>query len=100
MALLGLLLFVVAGAFVGLSIASNLVGGPSYSVTILGNHIATLNGLGIFLAGIALTLIFGLGIALMTGSLARSRHRRQAARTAQADAQSEHPKHHHFRFGH
>ncbi|MFE5587874.1 hypothetical protein [Kitasatospora sp. NPDC056531] len=69
MLLLGLLLMVASGAFVGLLIADNLAGGPEYQVTILGNHLVTLNTLGVFLSGVALALIFCLGVALM--SLAR-----------------------------
>ncbi|WP_369359633.1 hypothetical protein [Streptomyces sp. cg2] len=46
---LGLLLLAVTGAFVGLLIAANLSGGPDYGVTVLGNHIVTLNSLAIFL---------------------------------------------------
>ncbi|MGW2250214.1 hypothetical protein ACWCXH_08440 [Kitasatospora sp. NPDC001660] len=69
MLLLGLLLMAASGAFVGLLIADNLAGGPEYQVTILGNHLVTLNTLGVFLSGVALALIFCLGVALM--SLAR-----------------------------
>lgn len=76
MILLGLLLLAVTGAFTGLLIADNLSGGPDYSVTVLGNHIATMNSLAVFLAGIALTLIFGLGIVLVTGGTAVRKRRR------------------------
>ncbi|MFH8387056.1 hypothetical protein ACH4E7_40100 [Kitasatospora sp. NPDC018058] len=69
MLLLGLLLMAASGAFVGLLIADNLAGGPEYQVTILGNHLVTLNTLGVFLSGVALALIFCLGVALV--SLAR-----------------------------
>jgi hypothetical protein len=76
MLLLGLMLLGATAAFTGLLIADNLSGGPDYQVTILGNTIATTNSLEIFLSGLALALIFGLGVA-MTGAggrLARRRH--------------------------
>ncbi|MFD9633301.1 hypothetical protein [Streptomyces violascens] len=84
MLLLGLLLLGATGAFIGLliAVADNLSGGPDYGVTVLGNHIATLNSLGIFLAGIALTLIFGLGCAMVRSAGARARRRRPGAATA------------------
>ncbi|MEU9044857.1 MULTISPECIES: hypothetical protein [unclassified Kitasatospora] len=65
MLLLGLLLMSASGAFVGLLIADNLSGGPDYQVTILGNDLVTLNTLGVFLSGVALALLFCLGLALM-----------------------------------
>ncbi|GHF38698.1 hypothetical protein GCM10018790_15560 [Kitasatospora xanthocidica] len=64
--LLGLLLMTASGAFVGLLIADNLSGGPDYQVTVLGNSLATLDSLGIFLSGVSLALVFCLGLALMT----------------------------------
>ncbi|MFD0273165.1 hypothetical protein ACFVHB_04515 [Kitasatospora sp. NPDC127111] len=64
MLLLGLLLMAASGAFVGLLIADNLSGGPEYQVTVLGNDLVTLNSLAIFLSGVALALIFCLGLAL------------------------------------
>ncbi|MFB7909841.1 hypothetical protein ACFC1T_25735 [Kitasatospora sp. NPDC056076] len=65
MLLLGLLLMTASGAFAGLLIADNLSGGPDYQATVLGNSLATLDSLGIFLSGIALALVFCLGLALM-----------------------------------
>ncbi|MEU8511037.1 hypothetical protein AB0C76_05530 [Kitasatospora sp. NPDC048722] len=65
MLLLGLLLMSVSGAFIGLLIADNIAGGPEYQATILGNDLVTLNSLGVFLAGVALGLIFCLGLALI-----------------------------------
>ncbi|WP_369405583.1 hypothetical protein [Streptacidiphilus neutrinimicus] len=78
MLLLGLLLIAATAAFTGLVIADNLSGGPEYHVTVLGNTIATMNSLEIFLSGLALALIFCLGLA-MTGTggvLARRRRLR------------------------
>jgi uncharacterized RDD family membrane protein YckC len=77
MLLLGLLLMCATGAFAGLLIADNLSGGPDYQVTVLGNTIATMNSLAIFLAGIALALIFCLALA-MTGLGGRMAGRRRA----------------------
>lgn len=65
MLLLGLLLMAGAGAFTGLLIADNLAGGPHYTVSVLGHDIATMNTLGAFLTGVALTLLFGLGLLLL-----------------------------------
>ncbi|MEU9079316.1 hypothetical protein [Kitasatospora sp. NPDC048538] len=65
MFLLGFLLFAASGAFIGLLIADNLSGGPEYQVTVLGHDLVTLNSLAIFLSGVALALLFCLGLALM-----------------------------------
>lgn len=78
MLILGLLLLACTAAFVGLAISDNISGGPHYDVTVLGQHIATMNGLALFCAGLALALIFGLGCLMaMTGGLM---HRRKARR--------------------
>ncbi len=66
MLLLGLLLMTASGTFAGLLIVDNLSGGPDYQATVLGNSLATLDSLGIFLSGIALALVFCLSLALMT----------------------------------
>ncbi|MGW3071598.1 hypothetical protein [Kitasatospora sp. NPDC001132] len=71
MLLLGILLMSASGAFIGLLIADNLSGGPGYQATVLGNDLVTLSSLGVFLAGVALGLIFCLGLAL-TGLARRS----------------------------
>lgn len=83
MILLGLLLLGATGAFTGLLIADNLGGGPSYTVTVLGNTIATMSTLGIFLAGIALALIFVLGVVMAFGGGVRH-HRRSTGGSAGA----------------
>ncbi|GAA2823544.1 hypothetical protein RMN57_04270 [Kitasatospora sp. CM 4170] len=74
MLLLGLLLMATTGAFAGLLIADNLDGGPDYTASVLGNDVATLSSLGVFLAGIALALLFCLGLAMILR--ARRAHRR------------------------
>ncbi|MFF7457024.1 hypothetical protein [Kitasatospora sp. NPDC008115] len=83
MLLFGLLLVAATAAFTGLLIADNLSGGPEYQVTILGNDLVTLNSLGVFLAGLALALLFCLGLAL--AGAARKARTRPARRTTRRD---------------
>ncbi|MBQ0826151.1 hypothetical protein [Streptomyces tagetis] len=92
MLVLGLLLMACAAAFAGLLIAYNLSGGPDYTVTLLGSTPFTINTLGAFLGGIALTLIFGLGMWMLLAGTALARHRskkgrrqRETARQATAE---------------
>ncbi|MED7947695.1 hypothetical protein [Streptomyces sp. BE303] len=88
MLLFGLLLIVATGAFTGLLIADNLSGGPEYQVTILGQDLVTLDALGIFLAGLALALLFCLGLALATARVFRRRRgARHAARSGKHPAE-------------
>ncbi|KOV61487.1 hypothetical protein [Streptomyces sp. MMG1121] len=75
MLFLGLLLIVATGAFTALAINDNLSGGPAHTVSVLGHDIATLTPLGLFCSGLALALIFCLGVALMAGGTAHHRHR-------------------------
>ncbi|MER5914095.1 hypothetical protein ABT124_27350 [Streptomyces sp. NPDC001982] len=75
MLFLGLLLLLAAGVFTALAIAGNMSGGPDYSVSVLGHHVATFGPLAIFCSGLALALIFCLGIALMASGAAHH-HRR------------------------
>jgi len=76
MLFLGLLLLGATGAFTALAIAGNLSGGPEYSVSVLGHHIATMNTLAVFCSGLALALIFCLGLVLArSGATHRRRHR-------------------------
>jgi hypothetical protein len=85
MLLLGLLLIAATAAFTGLVIADNLSGGPVYHVTVLGNTIATMNTLEIFLSGLALALIFCLGLAMMgTGGVLAKRRRLRMREARQA----------------
>jgi hypothetical protein len=88
MLILGLLLLAGAGVFTGLVIADNTSGGPEYDVSVLGHSIATMNSLEIFCAGLALALIFCLGIVMAMVGGASRRHRSRklaAARRAAAD---------------
>ncbi|MEV5953145.1 hypothetical protein AB0M11_05055 [Streptomyces sp. NPDC051987] len=77
MLFLGLLLLAATVAFTALAIAGNLSGGPGYTVSVLDHHIATLSPLAIFCAGLALALIFCLGVAVLTGGAV---HRRRGPR--------------------
>lgn len=88
MLILGLLLLAGTAAFTGLVIADNLSGGPDYNVTVLGHHIATMNSLAIFCAGLALALIFGLGLMLATAGGALRRRRVRKLGAARRDAQA------------
>ncbi|MER7404676.1 hypothetical protein ABT373_19790 [Streptomyces sp. NPDC000070] len=80
MLILGLLLLASSAAFTVLLIVGNLSGGPEYTVAVLGNDIVTLNALAIFCSGLALALVFCLGLALMTTGGAHRRHRHRASR--------------------
>lgn len=73
---LGLLLLAATAAFTGLAISENLGGGPHYTVSVLGNDIATMSTLAIFCAGLALALIFSLSLWMATGGALRRRTRR------------------------
>ena len=84
MLLLGLLLLGATGAFAGLLIAYNSSGGPDYTVTMFNNDLGTLTSLQIFLAGIALTLVFCLALAMTAGG-ARGLRRRGATQRAIRD---------------
>jgi hypothetical protein len=81
MLLLGLVLLAATGAFTGLLISENWAGGPDYTVTMFNHTLGTLNSLQIFLAAIALTLVFCLGLA-MAGWGARYARRRRVTRRA------------------
>ncbi|MFI9251029.1 hypothetical protein [Streptomyces sp. NPDC053069] len=76
MLFLGLLLLAGTGAFTALAIVGNMSGGPEYTVSVLDHDIATMNGLALFSSGLALALIFCLGLAMLaTSATHRSRHR-------------------------
>ncbi|MEU0119728.1 hypothetical protein ABZ137_40240 [Streptomyces bobili] len=74
MLILGLLLLAATGAFTGLVIADNLLGGPEYTVSVLGQDIVTLNTLAVFCAGLALALLFCLGLSMAATAAAHRRH--------------------------
>jgi hypothetical protein len=86
MLILGLLLLACTAAFTALAISDNLSGGPDYNVTVLGHHIATMNSLAIFCAGLALALIFGLGFLMATTGGALHRRRTRKVRAARREA--------------
>ncbi|MFF7356170.1 MULTISPECIES: hypothetical protein [Streptomyces] len=78
MLFLGLLLLAGTGAFTALAIIGNMSGGPEYTVSVLGHDIAAMNGLALFSSGLALALLFCLGLAMLT-TRAAHRHRRHRA---------------------
>lgn len=82
MRFLGLLLLVTTSAFTALVIAGNLSGGPDYPVSVLDHHIATLNTLAVFCSGLALALIFCLGLAVTAGGAVHHRRRSRGLRGA------------------
>ncbi|MEE4543307.1 hypothetical protein V2S66_15180 [Streptomyces sp. V4-01] len=86
MLILGLLLLVCTAAFVGLVISDNFGGGAEHDVTVLGHHIATMNGVEIFCAGLALALIFCLSVLMTLAGTAMQRRRGRKLRTARRDA--------------
>lgn len=61
---LGLLIAAASAAFVALLIAYNTSGGPEYTVSMFDNNMVTLNTLAVFASGLALALLFSLGLAL------------------------------------
>jgi len=85
---LGLFLVLLSGGAVALLTAYNRLGGPDYSVTLFGNEVGVVNGLQIFYAGIALALLFCLGLWLMAMSARRSRAMRAEIRAARNDAKA------------
>ncbi|WP_329123750.1 hypothetical protein [Streptomyces sp. NBC_01353] len=89
MLLIGLLLLAAAGAFTGLVIAENRSGGPDYTVTMFDNTLGTVNTLGAFLAGIGMTLVFFIALALIFGGLARRRRRAATPRHAASHGPAE-----------
>ncbi|MER7778880.1 hypothetical protein ABTZ21_28360 [Streptomyces sp. NPDC096191] len=90
MLMLGLLLMAGAAAFTGLLIAENLSGGPDYTVTLMGTDPFTISTLGAFLGGIALTLIFSLGMWMLLAGTVLARHRSKKRRTDRLAARQAH----------
>ncbi|MFC1415922.1 hypothetical protein [Streptacidiphilus cavernicola] len=85
MLLLGLLIVAVAVAFAIVVTADNLGGGPHYSVRLFDHHLANVNTLGAFLAGIALTLLLCLGLLMLTAGARRERRRSSELRAARRE---------------
>ncbi|MGW0826132.1 hypothetical protein [Streptomyces sp. NPDC002845] len=86
MLIIGLLLLGVTGAFTGLVIADNLSGGPEYTVSVLDQDIATMNMLAVFSSGLALALIFCLGLAMAVRGAGHHRRRSLRRHRAQGDS--------------
>ncbi|MEY9835394.1 hypothetical protein [Streptacidiphilus sp. EB103A] len=85
MLLLGLLLMGGTIAFATVLIADNLDGGPQYSATLFDHHLATVNTLGAFLAGMALALVFCAALVMATAGARRERRRNAELRAARRD---------------
>jgi len=85
---LGLLLVLLSGGAVALLTAYDRSGGPDYSIVMLDREIAVVNGIQIFYAGVALALVFCLGLWLMAMSARRGRAMRAEIRAARHDART------------
>ncbi|MFI1420033.1 hypothetical protein ACH4VX_19010 [Streptomyces sp. NPDC020731] len=83
MLVLLLLLVLATAAFTAVVVVENFSGGPEYTVEVFGNQIATLGAPGLFLSGVALALIFCLGLAALAGGLKRRRHHKHPARVSE-----------------
>ncbi|MCF2532038.1 hypothetical protein [Yinghuangia soli] len=86
MLFLGVLLLMATGSFALLLIADNHGGTPEYTVTLFDQDIATMSTTAVFMAGIALALLFALAFWMCVSGGGRSRRRRAALRTARAEA--------------
>lgn len=86
MLFLGLLVAGAAGAFAGLLIADNTTNSPHYVITLPGHHPMTLDTTQAFLYGIALAVVFCLGIAAIVRGAANRRLRRAAQMTELREA--------------
>ncbi|MGW0661702.1 hypothetical protein [Streptodolium elevatio] len=86
MLLLGLLLLMATGAFTLLLISENRTGTPDYTVTLFDQDIATMSSLQVFLAGIALALVFAFSVWMTTVGGVHARHRMADLREARAQA--------------
>ena len=86
MLLLGLLLVLASGAFAVVAVEENLSAGPDYPVGLFGHHIATLGAPGLFLSGVALTLVFCLGLLMLAIGLRHHRRTRAGLRMARYEA--------------
>lgn len=86
MLLLGLLLLMATGAFTLLLISENRTGTPDYTVTLFDQNLATMSSLQVFLAGIALALVFAFSVWMTTVGGVHARHRMGELRDARAQA--------------
>ncbi|GJF33318.1 hypothetical protein KNE206_60180 [Kitasatospora sp. NE20-6] len=77
----GLLLLLATGAFTGLLIVENARTAPDLTLALVG-HDTTVSTLEVFLAGIALALVFALGCALALAGRRRSARRSAELRAA------------------
>ncbi|MFG3310168.1 hypothetical protein [Streptomyces wuyuanensis] len=92
MIVLGILLALAAGGFAAIAVAENFQGGPQYAVEFFGTQIATLGPPGLFLSGVALTLIFCSGLAMAASGLKQRRRVQRALASASAPTEPEAPR--------
>jgi ABC-type nickel/cobalt efflux system permease component RcnA len=85
MLILGLLLVVVSAAGAILLVGYNSSGGPEQTIVLFGRDLMTVTPLQAFLAGIAIGLVFCLGLWM----LITTEHRRRVARTQAREARRE-----------
>lgn len=78
MVMLALLLVLATGGFGAVGVVENLSRSSEYAVEIFGHQIATLTAPGHFLSGVALTLIFCLGPAVLVAGSKRHRRMHEA----------------------
>jgi hypothetical protein len=85
---LGLLLVLLSGGAIVALLAYNRSGGPEYTVMLFDNEVFVANGMQIFIAGMALALVFCLGLWMMAAGARRRRAIRAEIKAARHDAQA------------
>lgn len=88
MLILGLLLILVSGAAAVLLVAYNTAGGPEQMIVLFGRDLVSVNPLQAFLAGIAVALVFCLGLWLVVSSGRRARAARADYRAMRREART------------
>jgi hypothetical protein len=88
MLILGLLLVVLSAAAAALLVAYNSSGGPEQMIALFGRDLASVNPLEAFVAGIVLTLIFGLGVWMVTAAGRRARAVRSEYRSVRRETRA------------
>ncbi|HET9142323.1 hypothetical protein [Actinophytocola sp.] len=86
MLFLGLLLVVASAAATALLVAYNSSGGPEQTVVLFGQDLATVTPLQAFVSGLVISLVFCVGVWMMTAASKRSRAVRSEYRTARREA--------------
>jgi ABC-type nickel/cobalt efflux system permease component RcnA len=88
MLILGLLLILVSVAAAVLLVAYNTAGGPEQMIVLFGRDLVSVNPLQAFLAGIAVALVFCLGLWLVVSSGRRARAARADYRAMRREART------------